>query len=189
MKKEILIGDSIRMGYQPIVQQALAGQADVWAPQENGGTSANVLDHLDAWVLSRSPDIVHLNCGLHDLKTEFGANTTAVSLDAYGANLEAIFTRIQERTTATLVWASTTPVNEQWHHKNKPFDRFEADVQSYNQRALEIAIRFGAKVNDLYKQITDAGPDVYLARDGVHFLPAGCALLGEAVADAIRPLL
>jgi hypothetical protein len=114
----ILIGDSIRIGYTPIVARALTGQADIWAPQENGGTSANVLAHLDEWVLPRGPDVVHLNCGLHDLKTEFGANTTAVPLDAYAGNLEAIFGWIAQRTSATLIWASTTPVNERWHHQN-----------------------------------------------------------------------
>jgi hypothetical protein len=68
MKQIILIGDSIRMGYQPTVQQILADQAQVWGPVENGGNSHNVLTHLDAWVIQRQPDIVHLNCGLHDIK-------------------------------------------------------------------------------------------------------------------------
>ena len=67
MKKLILIGDSIRMGYQAAVIRELIGLADVWAPEQNGGNSANILKHLDEWVLRQSPDIVHINCGLHDL--------------------------------------------------------------------------------------------------------------------------
>jgi lysophospholipase L1-like esterase len=189
LENVILIGDSIRMGYQPVVQRALTGQAEIWAPTENGGTSGNVLAYLDDWVLSRSPDIVHLNCGLHDLKSEFGASTTAVPLHEYATNLEAIFARITERTSATLIWATTTPVNERWHHENKAFDRFEADVRAYNQRASEIARRFGIQVNDLYGLVMDAGRDAYLAQDGVHFTPEGYALLGQAVADVIRSLL
>jgi lysophospholipase L1-like esterase len=189
VKQVILIGDSIRMGYQPIVQHALAGQADVWAPQENGGTSANVLAHLDEWVLSRNPDIVHLNCGLHDLKTEFDAGTTTVPLNKYRANLEAIFTRIKERTTTKLIWASTTPVNERWHHANKTFDRFEADVRAYNAAAIQIAGRLDVQIDDLYAVVKDAGRDDYLAQDGVHFSPEGYLLLGTAVADYIRALL
>jgi lysophospholipase L1-like esterase len=188
-KNVVLIGDSIRMGYQPVVQRALPGQTDVWAPTENGGTSANVLAHLDEWVLYRDPDVVHLNCGLHDLKTEFGASTTAVPLDAYGTNLEAIFSQITKRTSAKMIWASTTPVNERWHHEIKTFDRFEADVLAYNQRAVEIATRFGVTVNDLYRLVMDAGRDAYLAQDGVHFTPEGYTLLGTAVTDVIRALL
>lgn len=189
MKKVILIGDSIRMGYQSLVQQALQGRADVWAPEENGGTSANVLAHLDEWVLSRRPDIVHLNCGLHDLKTEFGADTQAVPLDEYTANLGTLFRQIQQGTTAMLIWAATTPVNEHWHHDNKPFDRFEADVRAYNQRAFEIAAQFEVQIDDLYQLVIDAGRDTILLQDGVHFTKDGYALLGRAVVDALRPLL
>jgi lysophospholipase L1-like esterase len=186
VKNVVLIGDSIRMGYQSTVQQALLNQADVWAPQENGGTSANVLAHLDKWVLSRRPDVVHLNCGLHDLKTEFGSGTQAVPLDAYTANLSTIFRQIRQQTTATLIWAATTPVNERWHHDNKPFDRFEADVQAYNQRACEIAAQFDVQIDDLYQVAMRAGRDTILLQDGVHFAQDGYALLGQAVANAIR---
>ena len=50
------------------VAARLKGKAVVVSPPENGGDSANVLAHLDEWVLKQKPDIVHLNCGLHDLK-------------------------------------------------------------------------------------------------------------------------
>jgi len=60
MKAAILIGDSIRMGYEGFVRDALAGTADVWAPEENGGTSRNVLAHLDEWVLSRNKEFDRL---------------------------------------------------------------------------------------------------------------------------------
>jgi lysophospholipase L1-like esterase len=189
MRRVILIGDSIRMGYQPVVQRALASHAEIWAPSKNGGTSANVLAHLDEWVLSRPADIVHLNCGLHDLKTEFGASTTQVPLEEYRANLGAIFSQVQECTPATLIWASTTPVNESWHHRNKTFDRFEADVDAYNQAATELAARFGIQIDDLYQAVMDAGRDDYLVQDGVHFTAGGYELLGRAVADAIHSLL
>ena len=71
----VLIGDSIRMGYQDHVVSQLAGRAEVWAPEENGGDSRNVLAHLDQWVFVRQPDLVHVNCGLHDLKRAFGAES------------------------------------------------------------------------------------------------------------------
>ena len=113
----------------------------------------------------------------------------STKLDEYGANLEAIFERIQQLTGTTLIWASTTPVNEDWHHKNKPFDRFEADVRAYNQKAAEIAVQFGIPINDLYQVVMDAGRDEYLIPDGVHLSPKGYTLLGNAVADFICTLL
>lgn len=190
LKRVVLVGDSIRMGYQEAVRRELAGLADIWAPAENGGNSENVLAHLDEWVISRQPDILHLNCGLHDLKKEFGAQQAAVPLERYRANLEAIFRRLTEETPRTrLIWATTTPVNEAWHHANKPFDRFEADVLAYNRVALEVCQQFAVPVNDLYCVIMEAGRDALLTLDGVHFGEAGKDLLGKAVAGAIRQYL
>jgi lysophospholipase L1-like esterase len=189
VKTVILIGDSIRQGYQSVVQEELYQEAHVWAPRENGGTSRNVLAHLDEWVLARDPDIVHLNCGLHDLRTEFDATTAAVPLAEYRANVETILKQIREHTAATVIWATTTPVNEQWHHENKTFDRFEADVRVYNRQAREVAVPLGVHVNDLFEVVTRAGRDRYLVQDGVHFSEAGYALLGRAVMETIRMFL
>ena len=74
MKKLVLVGDSIRMGYQAYVRRELSGLSDVWAPEQNGGNSANVQKNLDAWIISRAADVVHINCGLHDLKRDFGVD-------------------------------------------------------------------------------------------------------------------
>lgn len=185
----ILIGDSIRMGYQAFVEKELEGEARVWGPRENGGTSANVLARLDEWVLSRGADVLHLNCGLHDLRKEFGADDPAVPLARYRANLEEIFTRVLGDGGTTLIWAATTPVNEEWHHANKGFERFEADVEAYNRAALAVAERFGVPVNDLFDVVVRAGRDGLLQPDGVHFAEEGCALLGKAVAGAVRAIL
>jgi lysophospholipase L1-like esterase len=189
MPSVILIGDSIRMGYRPTVEQLLGDRGQLWAPAENGGTSANVLAHLDEWVLLRQPDILHLNCGLHDLKTEFGATSQAIPPDQYEANLRQIVSRIVEQGTTQLIWATTTPVNEAWHHARKPFDRFEADVLAYNNVAQKVVSTYGVPINDLYKTMMDAGRDEHLTPDGVHLSPTGYMLLGRAVADAIRPFL
>ena len=85
-----------------------------------------------------------------------------------------------------VIWATTTPVNEAWHHAQKPFDRFEADVMAYNAAASEIASQLGVPIDDLYGIVTAAGRDRLLLPDGVHFTQDGYRLLGKAVADAIR---
>ena len=68
LPRVVLVGDSIRLGYAPRVAERLSGKAVVISSAENGGDSANVLAHLDESVLRHKPDVVHLNCGLHDLK-------------------------------------------------------------------------------------------------------------------------
>ena len=189
MKSVVLIGDSIRMGYEPFVRKQLEGFASVWGPRENGGTSENVLSHLDEWVLSRETDAVHVNCGLHDIKKEPGKATPAVPVESYAANVEEILRRMLDGTNARIVWATTTPVNEARHNKTKPFCRFEADVASYNTAATRAAERLGVRVNDLFGAVTEAGRDELLKDDGVHFTTAGCELLGAAVARALKKSL
>ena len=189
MTEVILIGDSIRMGYEDCVRRELEGRAQVWSPEENGGTSANVLRHLEEWVLSRPADVVHVNCGLHDIVKPFDSGEPETSLEEYSANVRAILSRAQAEADCALVWASTTPVNEDWHHRHKGFDRFEEDVRAYNRAASAVTDELGLPQNDLYSVISQAGRDRLLTGDGVHFTDEGCALLGTAVAGFLAPLL
>lgn len=189
MKRVILIGDSIRMGYEATVRQQLAGVATVVTPGDNGATSDNVVAHLAEWALSRAADVIHVNCGLHDIKAEFGQAARRVPLDRYAENVRFMLTRLRAETDATVIWASSTPVNESAHNAIKPFGRFEADVLAYNAAAAEVATELGVAINDLFGVITEAGRDQLLMDDGVHFDRAGSVLLGEHVAECIRGVL
>ena len=180
----VLIGDSIRMGYQDHIVSQLAGRAEVWAPEENGGDSRNVLSHLDQWVFSRQPDLVHVNCGLHDLKRAFGAES-AVPLAEYERNVRQILQRLQRELNGAVVWATTTPVDETWHHQNKGFDRLEADVEAYNAAARAVAEDLGVPIDDLFAVIEGEGKARLLTQDGVHFTDEGSQLLGRVVAECV----
>src|SRR3954451_17989784 len=90
LPKVVLIGDSIRMGYAPKVAERLAGKAGVISSPDNGGDSANVLANLDEWVVRQKPDVVHLNCGLHDLKRAKQDGRHQVEIDGYIDNLRKI---------------------------------------------------------------------------------------------------
>ena len=180
----VLIGDSIRMGYQDHVISQLAGRAEVWVPKENGGDSRNVLAHLDQWVLVRQPDVVHVNCGLHDLKRAFGAES-AVPLAEYERNVRQILQRLQRELNGTVVWVTTTPVDETWHHQNKGFDRLEADVDAYNAAARAVAEDLGVPIDDLFDVVEREGKAQLLTQDGVHFTEEGSQLLGRVVAECV----
>ena len=180
----VLIGDSIRMGYQDHVISQLEGRAEVWVPEENGGDSRNVLAHLDQWVLARQPDLVHVNCGLHDLKRTFGAESE-VPLAEYEGNVRQILQRLQRKLNGAVVWATTTPVDETWHHQNKGFDRLEADVEAYNAAARAVAEDLGVPIDDLFAVVQREGKARLLTQDGVHFTAEGSQLLGRVVAECI----
>jgi len=185
----VLIGDSIRMGYQEVVGSELDGLAEVWAPGDNGGNSANVLCHLDEWALSRPASVVHINCGLHDLKKQFDSAEAAIPVEQYEANVRQILERLVRASQGAVVFATTTPVNEMWHHENKGFDRIEADVTVYNEAAAAVAEGLAVPINDLFGVVAKAGRDRLLQDDGVHFTAEGYALLGKAVAKFVRRFL
>ena len=182
----VLIGDSIRMDYAPRVAERLSGKAVVISSEENGGDSANLLAHLDEWVLQMKPDVVHLNCGLHDLKRFKNDGHHQVELDRYSENLRRIVARIREKTDAALVFANTTPILDERHARRRAdFDRIEADVRRYNGAAAAIMGELGVPVDDLHWVVEQAGPETVLLSDGTHYTPAGSDRLAEAVADCV----
>ncbi len=184
--KVVLVGDSIRLGYAPLVARALAGRAVIVSPEANGGDSANVLGHLDEWVIRQKPDLVHLNCGLHDLKRSKKSGTHQVELDDYKRNLQHIVERLRRETNATIVFADTTPIHDERHARRKAdFDRTEADVARYNAAARDVMLAAGVPVDDLHTMVTRGGIEKLQAADGTHYTPAGNELLAAAVADCV----
>jgi lysophospholipase L1-like esterase len=195
-RQVVLIGDSIRMGYQDVVARELADVADVWGPAENGGTTPNVLVFLHAWVLNRQPppDLVHINAGLHDLKTiYYGGRQNVVPLAHYRRNVETLLATIRERTAARILWATTTPIvfarTHAAHAQWRDFDRYEEDIVAYNRAAVAVCRRLRVPVNDLYDAVMRAGHEPLLNQDGVHFTDEGREFLGQTVARNIRQSL
>lgn len=185
----VLIGDSIRMGYQKYVQTELSGFAEIWGSEENGGSSQQVLEYLDS-VIERSPDVVHINAGLHDLRRPFGSTANQVTLENYYRNISEITELIRAGTQARLIWATSTPFNEELHSEVHAelgdFRRFAVDVNTYNEGLFDQAQILDLEINDLNAVVMKAGPDKILSQDGVHFTDDGYAVLGKAVADFIR---
>jgi isoamyl acetate esterase len=180
MKHAILIGDSIRLHYQSVVIRLLAPHIQVWAPTENCETSRTVLQQLDAWVLAHDADLIHLNCGLHDLRYNPDRVEPMVSPDEYADNLDRIFATVR---------ATTTPINEQWHQAHRQSYRYEVDVIRYNTLALQVAVNHQVLINDLYQVVIAHGRDALLREDGLHFTAQGYQLLGQQVAAVIRQVL
>lgn len=184
----VLIGDSTRLGYQATVAERLEPLARVWGPYENGYASDNVLEHLGEWVLAKRPDIVHLNCGLHDLRRGRTTGDVKIPLEVYRANLERIFGTLNQSTRRVL-WATSTPIDEAWHNQVKTFDRHLADIELYNRVSAELCKDYGVEVNDLYCAVHKIGLHTYLLPDGVHYTDAGYRFLGEIVASRLERYL
>ncbi len=60
----LMIGDSISIGYTPVVRELLVDLADVHRIPDNGGATTLGLALLDEWLGDRRWDAVHFNFGL-----------------------------------------------------------------------------------------------------------------------------
>jgi lysophospholipase L1-like esterase len=186
LPKVVLVGDSIRIGYAPIVAKTLDGKAEVVTPGNVVGDSAWLTKNLDDFIIKHKPDLVHFNVGLHDLKFSRTAKTYQIDLDTYEKNLDGIVTRLKKETKATLVFASSTPIDDERHAKRKAgFDRFEKDVKRYNDVALRVMRKHKVIVHDLHFLVHHAGADKLLDSDGTHYTKDGKARLAEAVSDCV----
>jgi acyl-CoA thioesterase-1 len=182
----MLVGDSISMGYEAGVKKLLAGKFRVVRHPDNGGTSANVLAHLDEWVIKKQPNIVHFNAGLHDIAVDEGKTTNRVKFADYEASLRAIVKRLKTETKARLIWATTTPVIDEWHWNVKHFGRAMADVVRYNAVALRVMKENGVEIDDLFAAVQTVGREKCLLPDGVHMKDEASKLLAEAVARSVQ---
>lgn len=195
MKRVFVLGDSISIGYGPFLEQALKGLMaydrksglhealkDLDAAQgANGGDSRHCLEYLRGWKDRGGipADILLLNCGLHDMKNNRETKVNQVPLESYRDNLLKII-RVVKNMNLAMIWVRTTPVNEKWHHERKDFDRYEADVESYNAAADAMMKLSGVPSCDLYS-FTKNIPEAMQA-DGVHFSERAAQLQGVFIA-------
>lgn len=183
-----LIGDSIRMGYEDLVT-AMLGDHEIFSPDENGGDSSKLLSHLDEWFVESKCDIIHFNCGLHDIRLNPDDKTHQIEIGEYRSNLEEIARRLGELEGCTVIWVTTTPaVEAKTCEPGRTFHRYNRDIDAYNAVAGEIAAAAGFETNDLGAFVTERGPDELIS-DGVHFTPEGKQLLADRVVEFLGPFL
>jgi lysophospholipase L1-like esterase len=189
--KVLIVGDSISMAqlgfFNGLIDRA-GDQFDIVHNPDNASNSGNVAKNIRYWVESASPDIIHLNCGLHDIKYDRKKKALAIAPDQYEQNLRTIAEYLNSLPDKTIIFALTTPVIDEWHHANKPFDRREDDVQRYNAIARRVMAEHGIAVSDLHQVIADAGPESCLLPDGVHMNGKGNRLLAVAVAASLTQM-
>lgn len=181
--KIYVLGDSISIQYGPYLEKHLEGVMEYSRkegeeeallnldnPQgANGGDSAMVLSFLTRKARSGGidADLLLLNCGLHDIKTDPQTNAKQVNIDEYRINLTQIVDLV-EGIRPSLVWIRTTPADENVHNcRGMPFHRFASDCDAYNAAADEIMRERCVPIIDLHAFTLALGADVYC--DHVHF--------------------
>lgn len=179
MKKVLLLGDSIRISYQPSVKAKLDGIAEVVGPEENCRFAKYTLWNIAAWINQLGkPDIIHWNNGTWDLYHQHDAMGIFTPLEEYILYIKRVLKELR-RTGATIIWAATTPVNaKSIVCKNSEIDKYNAEVARY-MAAERI------EINDLNKIIKD-NIELYIGEDHLHLSKQGEEICAAAVAAAIR---
>ena len=80
----LLIGDSIRLGYQQLVATRLGAAVEVSGPPGYCGDSGDVLKRLGDWI-APGTTLVAVNAGLHDLVRLARVGRNRVEIDRYEA--------------------------------------------------------------------------------------------------------
>lgn len=190
MKKIVLIGDSIRMGYDKYVKEALDGVAEVYYPGENCRFAQYTLRFLSDWKSKgewpTDVDLVHWNAGLWDVCEMFGEGPIS-SIEHYTEMIARIDKRIRLLfPNAKVVFATSTAVREEGYSGN--FRRYNATIERYNAAALETLAGTDTVINDLYAHTKDIKPEY--CSDMTHYnTPAGAAYMGGKVLSVICNML
>jgi lysophospholipase L1-like esterase len=184
----LIVGDSISMGYTPIVQKALAPDINIEHNDGNGGSTERGVTSIKKWLGNKQWDIILFNFGLHDLvykdslnKYDVVKGKIAVPLEVYRKNLESIVSKLRE-TTAKLIFINTTVVPE------NSIGRKVEDPAKYNAVALEVMKKNGIQVLDLYT----ASQTIHPANSkpgNVHYTDKGYELLADLIIKAIKSAL
>lgn len=183
-----VVGDSISIQYGPYLAQYLAGSyhytrksgeeealENLDIPQgANGGDSGMVLRYLQLCFNDPEfrPNLLLINCGLHDIKIAPGAEDRQVPLDRYRENLSSIIALAREKKTL-LGWVRTTHSVDEVHNTELTgFLRYAEDCDAYDRAAVEMMESAGVPVADLrtFTQTLGAPREIFF--DHVHFTPA-----------------
>ena len=189
MKNLLLIGDSIRMGYDKSVRKTLEGKANVIFPEENCRFASYLLRNFHEYlkdVKGEDVDVVHWNAGLWDCLRLF-EEEPHTPIEVYAYYIDRLCIRIKKICpNAKVIFATSTKVLSEKMDKN--FKRYNEEIQKYNDAAVEVVKKHGFLVNDLYA-VSDKLPEEAHS-DAVHYYtPMGTEAFTSAVLSFVIPAL
>lgn len=148
----------------------------------SGNTVADLLARLDADVVTLQPNVVSILIGANDTWRAFDDNQ-GKTVEQFEAEYRQLLTEIRDKTAARLVVMEPffLDFNERCRQMRRELNP-RIDVVSV------LAREFGAvyiPVNGLLAAACCRGPISMWTEDGVHLLPPGHGLLGQAWIDSV----
>lgn len=185
LPRVFVLGASLTIQFGPFLEKELEGkfhydrkrdtageraEDDLDYPRgANAGDSSMVLAYLK-YRCDHDPipaDILVLNCGLHDLKTDPLTGKKQVGIEQFEANMGEI-PKVVAAMGLKLAWLRITPVVDEIHNaRSKNFHRFSKDVAAYSAIADRLMSAAGAEIIDLYSVCARQVPDALV--DHIHY--------------------
>ena len=190
MKKILLLGDSIRMGYQYDVKELLANEYEVIFPEDNGRFAAYTLWQVNQEFKRNSGiEIVHFNNGYWDMNIEAPMTEAIHPVEEYKSFLRRIVALCRQ-CGAKVVFATTVPILEEGAARDNTgvqgtINYSNEWVKEYNAAAVEVMTELDVPINDLYALCME-DERRYKCDDLLHLSDEGNCRCAEQVADYIR---
>ena len=189
MKNVLLIGDSIRMGYEEAVKKSLENDARVYFPEENCRFASYVLRYMHEYknlLGDKQVDVLHWNAGLWDCLRLF-EEEPHTPVDVYAYYIERICIRIKKIfPDAKVIFATSTSVQSELMATD--FKRYNEEIEIYNKAATEVVKKYGFEINDLYTTSVGLPSDAH--SDPVHYYTSfGTRVFAEQVLSYLLPAL
>ncbi len=189
MKNLLLLGDSIRMGYDKSVKKTLENKANVTFPNENCRFVAYLLRYFYEYlggINGEDIDVIHWNAGLWDCLRLF-EEEPHTPIDVYEYYIERICIRIKKLCpNAHVIFATSTRVLSE--KMSKDFKRYNEEIEKYNAAAVKVVQKYGFKINDLYALSVMLPEDAH--SDPVHYYTsAGTEAFTNQVLSFVAPAL
>lgn len=190
MKKVVLYGDSIRIGYEEYIRRSMEGVAEVYFPSDNCRYAqylfrlAHVWKEKNAW--PDDVDAVHWNAGLWDVLELFGDGPLS-SIEHYRDMIVRIDRRLRLiYPHAKMIFATSTAVVEEEYQPEKC--RHNAVIEQFNAVAIDALKDTDTVINDLYA-ITRDCPRALHSDMTHYYTEGGVALVGGQVLSVISDTL
>lgn len=186
MKNVLLIGDSIRAGYDKAVKKSLEGVANVYFPEENCRFASYVLRYIHEYINDVKFDVIHWNAGLWDNLRLF-EEEPHTPIEVYAYYIDRISQRIKKLCPdAKVIFATSTSVISE--NMSKDFKRYNEEIEEYNKVAVEIVKKHGFLVNDLYSLSVSLDKSAH--SDAVHYYtPEGTKVFTTQVLSVLAEAL
>lgn len=190
MKKKIkvlLLGDSIRMGYEEYVKQGLGSNFETIYPEDNGrDVSTTLWQANQVFKNNEFFDVIHWNNGYWDMNIESPMTEAFHPVDEYQHFLVRMVKFFSQHT-RKLVFANSLPVMDTGLDDTKTGLIITYDnecITKYNKAAEKVMKEFNIPINDLY-QFVLKDHNYYKNVDKLHLTDEGNRAVAKEVIKAI----